>query len=198
MINGLPAHALLVHVVVVLVPLAAVMLVVVAVWPAARRRLSVHTAVVAGLALLSVPITTEAGDWLEHHVPSSPLVRAHTHLGDTMLPWAIALFILAAALAVREMQGARIRATASRVDQPGAARASGLLASTAVAARARRGVAIGGRPFGIVLAAVAVLVAAGSVVTVYRIGDSGARAAWVGHFSEQANPPRTSRRPAQG
>jgi hypothetical protein len=122
MINGLPAHALLVHIVAVLIPVASVLLVVVALWPAARRHLSVHTAVVAGVALVSVPITTGAGDWLEHHVAPSPLVRAHTHLGDTMLPWAIGLFVLAAAVAVREVRGAGSRARASGPgDHPGAA-----------------------------------------------------------------------------
>jgi hypothetical protein len=33
------------------------------------------------------------------------------------------------------------------------------------------------------LAVLALVVAAGSVLTVYRIGDSGARAAWTGRFS---------------
>jgi hypothetical protein len=40
-----------------------------------------------------------------------------------------------------------------------------------------------------VLAVLAVVVATGSVVTVYRIGDSGARAAWTGRFSELPQPP---------
>jgi hypothetical protein len=37
----------------------------------------------------------------------------------------------------------------------------------------------------IVLAVVAIAVAIGSVVTVYEIGDSGARAAWTGRFAAQ-------------
>ena len=79
----------------VFIPLAAVLLVVMAFWPQARRRLSAFTAIVAGVALISVPLTTEAGQWLEHHVTPSPLIRAHIRLGDTMLPWAIGLFVLA-------------------------------------------------------------------------------------------------------
>lgn len=50
-INGLPAHGLLVHVIVVFIPLAAVLLVVVACWPPARRRLSAFTAIVAAVEL---------------------------------------------------------------------------------------------------------------------------------------------------
>src|SRR6185369_3138634 len=71
--SGLPAHALLVHVVVVLVPVAAAMVVCSAVWPAARRRLGVATPVVAFVALVSVPLATHAGEWLEARVPSTPL-----------------------------------------------------------------------------------------------------------------------------
>ena len=37
-IAGLPAHILLLHFVVVLVPLTAILLIVCALWPAARRR----------------------------------------------------------------------------------------------------------------------------------------------------------------
>ena len=81
MVNGLPAHVLLVHAVVVLVPLAALLAVVAAVWPAARRRLGFLTPLVALLALAGVPLATEAGEWLEEHVPESPLVEQHaSHL----------------------------------------------------------------------------------------------------------------------
>jgi hypothetical protein len=53
---------------------------------------------------------------------------------------------------------------------------------------------------GIVVAVVAVVVAAGSVLAVYRIGESGAQAAWTGQFSDvplaqQGSAPATS--PAQ-
>lgn len=48
----------------------------------------------------------------------------------------------------------------------------------------------GGRAGTLVLALLVLVVAVGSIITVYQIGDSGARAAWTGHFSEQANLPR--------
>jgi hypothetical protein len=167
-INGLPAHALLVHAVVVLIPLSAVLVVLVAVWPAARRRLALPAAILATLALVSVPITTDAGEWLEHHVARTPLVRAHTHLGDDMLPWAIGLFLVAAALAAREILRTRTSPAAGRTPSSHGA----------------------GGPVGtLALAVLAVVVALGSTVTVYRIGESGARAAWTGHFNAQANPP---------
>jgi hypothetical protein len=189
-INGLPAHALLVHVVVVFIPLAAVLLVVMAFWPGARPRLSVFTAIVAGVALVSVPLTTEAGEWHEHLVTPSSLVRAHTRLGNTMLPWAIGLFVLAAAVAVREILRSHSRTTTSaRTDHAGAAHAP------VTGAQTTRGDGIGGRPVSVVIAVLALVVAAGSIFTVYKIGDSGARAAWTERFSEQANPPHRQPRP---
>jgi len=187
-INGLPVHALLVHVVVVFIPLAAVLLVVMAFWPQARRRLSAFTAIVAGVALISVPLTTEAGRWLEHHVTPSPLIRAHTRLGDTMLPWAIGLFVLAAAVAVREILRSHGGTTTSaRTDHPGAAHAP------VTGAHTTRGDGIDGPPVSVVIAVLTLVIAAGSIFTVYQIGDSGARAAWTGRFNEQSNPshPRT-------
>ena len=39
-VNGLPAHVLLVHAIVVLLPLSALLLALTALWPAARRRLA--------------------------------------------------------------------------------------------------------------------------------------------------------------
>lgn len=153
-INGVPAHALLVHAVVVLVPLTALLVVLIALWSAARRNLAVATAVLAAVTLISVPLTTDAGSWLKHHVPANPLVQAHAHLGDDMLPWAIALFVVAAAIAVRQVLANR---TGNRQ--------------------------LGGPVLTVLIAVLALVVAAGSVTEVYLIGESGARAAWTGHFS---------------
>jgi hypothetical protein len=107
-LNGLPAHALLVHFIVVLAPLAAVLAIVCAAWPAARKRL---VWLVVGLTVITViltPLTTDAGEWLEHQVGQSPQLHAHTQLGDTMLYFAIALLVAAVLLAavhIREVRG---------------------------------------------------------------------------------------------
>lgn len=175
-IDGLPAHILLVHAVVVLVPLSALLIVLVAFWPAARRRLVWPTAILAVVALISVPLATEAGEWLERRVPRTDLLRLHTELGDSMLPWAIGLALIALALLVRHVAAARGDA---RLDAPGAA---------SVVARPTRSQP-GGTVATALLGVLAVVVAVGSVVTVYRIGDSGARAAWTGQFSQQAQTP---------
>lgn len=95
-IGGLPAHPLLVHLVVVLVPISALLLVLAVCWPAARIRLGLAPAVIALITLIAVPVTTYAGEWLEKQIPEDPLVQAHAELGDQMLFWSIGVFVLAA------------------------------------------------------------------------------------------------------
>jgi hypothetical protein len=40
-----------------------------------------------------VPFTTSAGEWLEHRVASTELIRAHTELGGTALVLAIGVAV---------------------------------------------------------------------------------------------------------
>jgi uncharacterized membrane protein len=101
-IFGLPAHPLVVHAVVVLVPLAALSGLVVAVWPAARARYAPLALGIATLALISVPLATHTGEQLEEHVRPSAFVERHTAMADGLLPFMALLWL---ALAV--MVGAR-------------------------------------------------------------------------------------------
>ncbi|WP_369251621.1 DUF2231 domain-containing protein [Streptomyces sp. R41] len=162
-VNGLPAHILFVHVVIVLVPLSALALVVCAIWPRVARRLGVLLPVLALVALASVPLTTHAGEWLEAHVDSSSLVRRHAELGDGLLPWALGLFVLSAAV----WWTARSAATV----QQGTRRTAAHRPST---------------PIRVAAVVLSLAVATGAVVDVYRIGDSGAKAAWHDGFSKTA------------
>jgi hypothetical protein len=97
-ISGLPAHVLLVHFIVVLAPLTAIGAVLCALWPAARRRLVWPVAALAVLCLALTPLTTEAGEWLEHRLGKSPALHTHTELGDTMIYFSLALAVAAALL----------------------------------------------------------------------------------------------------
>jgi hypothetical protein len=166
-INGLPAHILLIHIVIVLVPLAALMLVASAAWPAARAKLGFLTPAVALVALVFVPITTHAGTWLRNHLPGDqgrldPLIRRHAQLGGTLLPWALAIFVVSAAV---WLLGRRFELGWRPGGRPGHA-----------------GAALRALPVWVtaVLVVVAVAVSAGGVVQLYRIGDSGAKAEWTG------------------
>ncbi len=100
MMNGLPAHPLLVHFLVALVPLTAILAVLCAVWPAARRRLVWLTLALAGFTAVLTPIAAEAGEWLEHQIEESELVEKHAHLGETMIYFALGLLVAAVLLAV--------------------------------------------------------------------------------------------------
>ncbi|MEU4085189.1 DUF2231 domain-containing protein [Streptomyces aureus] len=161
LVNGLPAHVLLVHFVVVLVPLTALALVVCAIWPAAARRLGLVLPLLALVTLLSVPLTSNAGEWLEGHVADNALVRRHAELGDGLLPWAGGLFVLAAVLWWKV----------------------GRTPATAASETPRRP----GTPVRVAAAVLSLVVAAGAVVDVYRIGDSGAKAAWHDGYSKTAS-----------
>jgi hypothetical protein len=154
-INGLPAHVLLVHAVVVVIPVAALLTVLSALWPAARRRLGIVTPIVALIALILVPVTTNAGSWLQSRVPNAPLSAAHAELGDTMLWFAIGLFVAA------------------------------LLAWGVPTLLTRNSRQAPPPWVGVVVAVVAVALAGASVVQVFRVGESGSKAVWTGSFCQE-------------
>jgi len=108
-INGLPAHVLLVHVIVVLVPLTAVLTIVSSLWPAARRRLIWLLVVLSAFTVVMTPITTDAGEWLEHKIGRSPALHAHTRLGDTMIYFAVGLLVAVLLLLLVHLRETRNR-----------------------------------------------------------------------------------------
>ncbi|QEO15791.1 hypothetical protein FLP10_16210 [Agromyces intestinalis] len=178
---GLPLHVLLVHAVVIGTPVLALLLVVLAAWPAARRVLWIP-ALVAAIGLVPLALTTiEAGKWLESRVFPSPLVQEHTSMGETIVPWVWALLVVAVAIGAWALveRVARRRAVgaasedesdASQPESPERRPASG------------RGAAIAA---GVVLTVAAVVVGAGATWTIVQIGESGSRAVWEGTFSDE-------------
>ena len=92
-INGLPAHALLVHLVVVLLPLTAVAAILVSAWPAAQRKLTFLVPLGAVVGAIAVPITTRAGEDLAKKLGNPPFIDKHANFGDMVLPWAAALAV---------------------------------------------------------------------------------------------------------
>ncbi|HEY2060804.1 hypothetical protein [Amycolatopsis sp. NBC_01480] len=197
-LNGLPAHVLLVHAIVVLLPLASLLLVLSALWPAARRKLAGPNALLSVLVLILVPITTDAGDWLEHRVASTPLVRAHTDLGDTALFVAIPVAVLALIVWWRQREFVRTAAAdavpadaapeeavpvGAASDGPGAAKLA-----TRPALTRRAFLAPASTVVTVVVAVLSVVAAGAAVYDIYRIGDSGAQASWQGQFSPTPAP----------
>ena len=167
-IDGLPAHIMLVHALVVLLPLAALLLVLTAWWPAARRRLAGPNVILSSFTLVLVPVTMNAGQWLQDRVEDTPLLRDHTRLGDTALYAAFAVTVAALVIWWRHHESVRV------ANPPSGSRRTFL---------APRNTAVT-----IVVGVVAVVVAGAAVYDVYLIGDSGARASWIGDYSPTAIP----------
>jgi hypothetical protein len=146
---GLPAHALLVHGVVVLAPLTAMLEILCAFWPAARRRLVWLVVAFAGATMVLTPLTTGAGEWLfDQQAQASPVLQDHAERGGWMIYFSVALLLVAFALAA-------LHVLEDRSDAPKRVAAA-------------------------VIAVVALLVGVSSIVTVARIGHSGAEAVWGG------------------
>ena len=79
-VNGLPAHVLLVHFMVVLAPLTALLEIACALWAAARRgQLVWLTLILAIVVTVLTPITTDAGGWL-YDLRRNPDPVSYTHL----------------------------------------------------------------------------------------------------------------------
>jgi ABC-type branched-subunit amino acid transport system permease subunit len=97
--HGLPAHILLNHLIVVLGPLTAILLVICAVWPAARRRLVWLVLALAVITLIVTPLAIHAGEWLGDRVDETPAADTHMGLGETAIYYTVALAIAAALLA---------------------------------------------------------------------------------------------------
>jgi hypothetical protein len=157
-IRGLPAHILLVHLVLAAVPIAALLLVAYAVWPAARRRIGILMPIAALGALITVPITTHAGEWLQRRLPNTPEIRHHVALGLQMKYWMVGFFVVALLVWAWDVT--------SRRELP----ASNIIHGTA------------GR---VVVAILAVGISVGAVQHVIRTGEAGSQAVWTGKYSAQ-------------
>ncbi len=158
-VNGLPAHALLLHFMVVLVPLTALLEIVCVVWPAARRgQLLWLTLILAIVTMVLTPITINAGQWLYglRRTPTA-ILREHAALGSVMIYFAVALLVAATLLV-------GLRVIERRSDE-------------------RRTL------MRVVVAILVLGVGISSMIQVYRVGDAGARSVWGGEIArlEKAN-----------
>ena len=158
-INGLPMHVLLVHATVVFVPLAALCTLLSLLWPAARRRLGIVTPLIALLALVLVPLTAAAGQWLLDRVDATPRILAHMQIASALLPWTVGVFLVALAQWLWFRYGA-----------------------TEAGGMRRRMGTVGSRIAGIVAVVLALVICGGAVATVAAVGEAGSRAVWEGSF----------------
>ncbi len=152
-INGLPAHALLVHLVVVLVPLTALLEIVCGLWPAGRRGpLLWLTLVLATATMALTPLTLNAGQWLyDLRTKPSPILREHAERGSTMVYFSAALLAVAIGLVVLRL----------------------------IERRPERRRMVTHIVVGIIVLAVGI----SSMIQVYRTGDAGAQSVWGGEIA---------------
>ncbi|MCV7092552.1 DUF2231 domain-containing protein [Mycobacterium interjectum] len=152
-VNGLPAHALLLHLVVVFVPLTAVLEIVCGLWPAARRgQLLWLTLLLATATMVITPITVNAGEWLyDLRKKPSPILQEHAERGSTMVYFAAALLVVAI----------------------------GLVALRFIERRSEKRRVISQ----VVVAIIVLAVSVSSMVQVYRTGDAGAQSVWGGEIA---------------
>lgn len=151
-IFGLPLHPLLVHATVVVLPLAALVVALTALWPAFRRRAGAAPVALSALALVLVPFSVKSGQALSDLVVENDLVERHRDLGETMLVPVIALVLAAAALYWLHRREAHPDRTGER---------------TATS-----------RPVTVVVVLIALTASVTTTLHVVRTGHSGADAAW--------------------
>jgi len=129
-------------------PLAALLEIACALWPAVRRgQLVWFTLILAIVTTVATPITTHAGEWLyDLRRNPAPVLREHAERGDTMIYFSVALLVVAIALVA-------LHVVERRTDQ-------------------RRALT------NMIVAVLALAVGVSSIIQIYRIGDAGARSAW--------------------
>lgn len=112
-LGGLPAHPLLVHVVVVLVPLATIGMIALALRPAWQRAYGPVVTVLAGLGFAGALFAAASGEELEEVRRSagetiSQTLRDHAEMGDTAEVLAGVFFLLVLAWFVISRWSARV------------------------------------------------------------------------------------------
>lgn len=152
---GVPAHPLFVHVPVVLIPLVALGAIAMGCSGRVRDRfgwLVLGFGVVAGL---STQLAIESGKAMRRHVPQSAELRRHVHIAESIRPLILLLFLVALVVMLLDRR--------TRAAWPFSGRAQ-----TRELGRIGRACLIG----------VTVIVAVGTNVRLFQIGDSGAKATW--------------------
>lgn len=152
-IGGLPAHALLLHFVVVLAPLTAILEIVCAIWPAVRRgQLLWLTLILAAATMVLTPMTAYAGQWLyDLRASPSPILGEHADRGSQMIYFSAALLAVAIGLLVLRLIERRSEKYRMATN--------------------------------VIVVVVALAVGISSMIQIYRIGDAGARSVWGGEIA---------------
>jgi uncharacterized membrane protein len=154
-IFGLPAHPLFVHVPIVLIPLTGIGAIAMAFSARVRDRYGWLVLAVAIVAGVGTQLAVESGHALRHSVPRSAALTRHVHIASTIRPLILLLFLVALVTMLLDRR--------SRGAWPFAKHARG------------RELPL---PLRVALIVLTLVVAIGTNVRLFQIGDSGAKATW--------------------
>jgi len=156
-ISGIPLHPLIVHIPVMMVPLAFIGAVLALVRPSWRSWSLPLVAVFSGISLVGVQLAMQSGEGLEEILDEeSALIERHSQLAEQARPMVFAFFVLALAAAVVFHLIARAEAR----DEADGGRVPLM------------------RKLLVPVMALSVLTGALSLVWVYRTGHTGAESVW--------------------
>jgi len=159
---GLPAHPLLVHGAVVLVPLVAIGTVLIVASAKQRRQLGMAVAILAVVSFGFTFLAKESGEPLEEKVDETQLVAEHAELGETMPLFAGLLMLTTIGVVAVDRYGRRFSEPSTGED----AATDAPLAPSWL------------KPATIAVSVLAVLASVGATVQVAQVGHSGAKATW--------------------
>jgi uncharacterized membrane protein len=173
-IFGLPAHPLLVHIPVVLVPLAGLAMLVVVAFARLRSVLGWSVVAVNLVSTIVAKLASDSGETLKHSVTRTAAVSAHVHQAGGMTLVAASFFVLSSGFMAWHTWRGRT------ADDPGPLGEIGSVAGRAL----DRCPAV----IGVVLAVLCVVSGALATVKVIQIGHSGAKATWTGNPDYHPRP----------
>jgi hypothetical protein len=102
-VNGVPAHPLIVHAVVVLIPLAVIGTIGIALWPAMRRYFALTVLAVGVVGGLSVPAAVLSGENFRDRLGAAQIVKVHQAFAHKLLWWTLAFVIVLIVMVVLDL-----------------------------------------------------------------------------------------------
>jgi uncharacterized membrane protein len=157
-IFGLPAHPLVVHAPVVLVPLTAIGAIVIALSAKWRARIGWIVVALGAVAVAASWFASQTGEALEEALnEENDLLERHASLGDTFIWFALLLFVVVLGLMLWDRSQRRKLA------------AEGDAADPKVLTRS---------PVAVVFAVATIAISLVAAGRVYQVGHSGAKAVW--------------------
>jgi hypothetical protein len=167
---GLPTHIVLLHVVVVLLPIAAAATIAVVASSWFRHRYGLVVVAATFVVTLFVPLTSQAGEALAERLPDAPEIQTHADVGKQLVIWAAVFGACLAAVVLLDLIRRAPAPDLTSAESWAVARLPSVWRSSTPgwADAAFRLVQV-----------LAVLASIGVLVMVIRAGHTGAQAVWV-------------------